>query len=163
MAPEDMAAIVGKATANGEGGVLVAERGTAFGYHRLIVDMRGLAAMRSKTVLAAAAASWNVTRLRFGACFVVALDAFGFFMPWFLCLLLRVCFVGLSGLFQAAQRTRRALGQSDAAVSSSSNRIRPVFTSHLLSILFKSTLDTTLSTDPARVRKRSSSGCVIAV
>jgi 2-dehydro-3-deoxyphosphooctonate aldolase (KDO 8-P synthase) len=46
MAPEDMAAIVGKATANGEGGVLLAERGTAFGYHRLVVDMRGLAAMR---------------------------------------------------------------------------------------------------------------------
>ena len=46
MAPEDMAAIVGKATANGEGGVLLAERGTTFGYHKLVVDMSGLAVMR---------------------------------------------------------------------------------------------------------------------
>ena len=46
MAPEDMRPIVAKATASGRGGVLVAERGTTFGYHRLVVDMRGLAAMR---------------------------------------------------------------------------------------------------------------------
>ncbi|HUU54188.1 MAG TPA: 3-deoxy-8-phosphooctulonate synthase [Armatimonadota bacterium] len=46
MAPEDMGAIVGKATANGEGGVLLAERGTTFGYHNLVVDMKGLSAMR---------------------------------------------------------------------------------------------------------------------
>jgi 2-dehydro-3-deoxyphosphooctonate aldolase (KDO 8-P synthase) len=46
MAPEDMAAIVGKATANGEGGVLLGERGTTFGHHNLVVDMRGLAAMQ---------------------------------------------------------------------------------------------------------------------
>ena len=47
LAPEDMAPIVAKATASGGGGVLLAERGTAFGYHRLVVDMRSLAAMRS--------------------------------------------------------------------------------------------------------------------
>jgi 2-dehydro-3-deoxyphosphooctonate aldolase (KDO 8-P synthase) len=46
MAPEDMAAILDKATGAGAGGVLLGERGTAFGYHRLLVDMRGLALMR---------------------------------------------------------------------------------------------------------------------
>ncbi len=46
MAAEDMAAIAAKATASGEGGVLLAERGTTFGYHNLVVDMKGLAAMR---------------------------------------------------------------------------------------------------------------------
>ena len=47
MAPEHMAPIVAKATASGNGGVLLAERGTTFGYHNLVVDMRGLAAMRA--------------------------------------------------------------------------------------------------------------------
>jgi len=47
MAPEDMGAIAAKAAANGDGGVLLAERGTTFGYHNLVVDMRGLAAMRA--------------------------------------------------------------------------------------------------------------------
>ena len=47
MAPEDMAPIIEKATASGDGGLLLAERGTAFGYHNLVVDMRGLAAMRA--------------------------------------------------------------------------------------------------------------------
>jgi 2-dehydro-3-deoxyphosphooctonate aldolase (KDO 8-P synthase) len=46
MAPEDMAAIVEKARRHGTGGVLVAERGTSFGYRNLVVDMRGLAALR---------------------------------------------------------------------------------------------------------------------
>ncbi len=46
MAPEDMGPIVGKATASGEGGVLLAERGTSFGYHNLVVDMRSFAVMR---------------------------------------------------------------------------------------------------------------------
>ena len=44
MAPEDMGPIVAKAA--GAGGILLGERGTAFGYHRLVVDMRGLAVMR---------------------------------------------------------------------------------------------------------------------
>ena len=47
MAPEDMRPIVEKATASGTAGVLLAERGTTLGYHRLVVDMRGLAQMRS--------------------------------------------------------------------------------------------------------------------
>jgi 2-dehydro-3-deoxyphosphooctonate aldolase (KDO 8-P synthase) len=47
MAPEDMGAVVAKATASGKGGVLLAERGTVFGYHNLVVDMKGLAAMRA--------------------------------------------------------------------------------------------------------------------
>ena len=46
MAPGDMAPILEKATSGGAGGVLVAERGTTFGYQRLVVDMRGLAEMR---------------------------------------------------------------------------------------------------------------------
>jgi 2-dehydro-3-deoxyphosphooctonate aldolase (KDO 8-P synthase) len=44
MAPEDMGPVVDKAA--GAAGLLLAERGTTFGYHRLIVDMRGLAVMR---------------------------------------------------------------------------------------------------------------------
>jgi len=47
LAPEDMAAIVEKAAAAGEGGILVAERGASFGYHDLVVDMRSLAVMQN--------------------------------------------------------------------------------------------------------------------
>jgi len=47
LAPEDMAAIVEKAAAVGEGGILVAERGASFGYHDLVVDMRSLAVMQN--------------------------------------------------------------------------------------------------------------------
>jgi len=46
MAAEDMGNIVAKATASGEGGVLLAERGTSFGYHNLVVDMKAVAGMR---------------------------------------------------------------------------------------------------------------------
>lgn len=45
MAPEDMGPVLEKAA--GGAGVLVGERGAAFGYHNLVVDMRGLAAMRA--------------------------------------------------------------------------------------------------------------------
>lgn len=44
MAPEDMGPVVAKAA--GAAGIVLAERGTAFGYHRLVVDMRGLEIMR---------------------------------------------------------------------------------------------------------------------
>jgi 2-dehydro-3-deoxyphosphooctonate aldolase (KDO 8-P synthase) len=44
MAPEDMGPVVEKAA--GAAGLLLAERGTSFGYHRLVVDMRGLEIMR---------------------------------------------------------------------------------------------------------------------
>jgi 2-dehydro-3-deoxyphosphooctonate aldolase (KDO 8-P synthase) len=47
MAPEDMAPIVAKATESGAAGVLLCERGTTFGYHRLVVDMRSLSTMRA--------------------------------------------------------------------------------------------------------------------
>ena len=47
MAPEDMAHIAAKATGSGAGGVLLAERGTTFGYRNLVVDMRGVVAMRA--------------------------------------------------------------------------------------------------------------------
>jgi 2-dehydro-3-deoxyphosphooctonate aldolase (KDO 8-P synthase) len=47
MSPEDMAPIVAKATASGSSGLLLAERGATFGYHRLVVDMRSFPAMRA--------------------------------------------------------------------------------------------------------------------
>jgi len=47
MAPEDMAQVVEKLTGAGGERILLTERGTSFGYHDLIVDMRGLVEMRS--------------------------------------------------------------------------------------------------------------------
>jgi 2-dehydro-3-deoxyphosphooctonate aldolase (KDO 8-P synthase) len=49
MAPEDMAGAVGKARAAGAGAVAVTERGTAFGYGDLVVDMRSFQRMRAAT------------------------------------------------------------------------------------------------------------------
>jgi 2-dehydro-3-deoxyphosphooctonate aldolase (KDO 8-P synthase) len=46
MAPRDAALAVEKALAYGASGVMVTERGTTFGYHDLVVDMRGLVALR---------------------------------------------------------------------------------------------------------------------
>lgn len=46
MAPEDMQSIAQKAYAAGNTKVLIGERGTTFGYHRLINDMLGLVEMR---------------------------------------------------------------------------------------------------------------------
>ncbi len=46
MAPEDMANQVEKARRGGAVGVAVTERGTAFGYHNLVVDMRAFAIIR---------------------------------------------------------------------------------------------------------------------
>ena len=46
MSPEDMRHAVEKATAAGARTVLVTERGTSFGYHDLVVDMRSLAILR---------------------------------------------------------------------------------------------------------------------
>jgi 2-dehydro-3-deoxyphosphooctonate aldolase (KDO 8-P synthase) len=45
VAPTAMHALVRKITAEGNSGVMVTERGTSFGYHNLVVDMRGLAEM----------------------------------------------------------------------------------------------------------------------
>jgi len=46
MAPWDMKAIMEKAASTGNGKLMVTERGFSFGYNNLVVDMRGLAAMR---------------------------------------------------------------------------------------------------------------------
>jgi len=46
MAPEDMGRVARKAEAAGQGGVLLTERGTTFGYHDLIVDMRSIRVMQ---------------------------------------------------------------------------------------------------------------------
>ena len=46
MAPSDVVHAVDKAESFGAAGVIVTERGTSFGYHDLVVDMRGLVAMR---------------------------------------------------------------------------------------------------------------------
>ncbi|MGH7588136.1 MAG: 3-deoxy-8-phosphooctulonate synthase [Gemmatimonadota bacterium] len=47
LAPEDMRLAAGKITGEGNENVLLTERGTTFGYHNLVVDMRSLARMRS--------------------------------------------------------------------------------------------------------------------
>lgn len=47
LAPEDMAGVLGKMRTAGDGGILLTERGSSFGYHNLVVDMRSLAIMRS--------------------------------------------------------------------------------------------------------------------
>ncbi len=47
MAPSDMRYVVDKVHAHGAGGVMLCERGTFFGYGRLVNDMTGLAVMRS--------------------------------------------------------------------------------------------------------------------
>lgn len=46
VAPQDMIHAVDKIRSAGNGGVLLTERGTSFGYHNLVVDMRGLVLMR---------------------------------------------------------------------------------------------------------------------
>ena len=47
LAPPDMRHALGKATAGGNHRVLLTERGTAFGYHDLVVDMRTFPQLRS--------------------------------------------------------------------------------------------------------------------
>ena len=47
MAPSDMKYVVEKVWASGKGGVMLCERGTFFGYGRLVNDMSGLPQMRS--------------------------------------------------------------------------------------------------------------------
>lgn len=46
MAPEDMKQIVDKVYSTGNKDVLITERGTTFGYHNLVVDMRSLVILR---------------------------------------------------------------------------------------------------------------------
>jgi 2-dehydro-3-deoxyphosphooctonate aldolase (KDO 8-P synthase) len=47
MAPDDMRNVIDKVRSTGNEDVLLTERGTSFGYHNLVVDMRGLADMRA--------------------------------------------------------------------------------------------------------------------
>lgn len=47
LAPEDMTLAAAKVTGEGNEKVLLTERGTTFGYHNLVVDMRSLGRMRS--------------------------------------------------------------------------------------------------------------------
>jgi 2-dehydro-3-deoxyphosphooctonate aldolase (KDO 8-P synthase) len=47
LAPDDVRHAVAKARAAGNGRVLVTERGTSFGYHNLVVDMRAFPMMRN--------------------------------------------------------------------------------------------------------------------
>ena len=49
LAPEDMRHVVAKHQESGGGPVSLTERGSSFGYHNLVVDMRGLAIMREGT------------------------------------------------------------------------------------------------------------------
>ena len=46
VAPSDMKNVVDKILSKGNQSILLTERGTSFGYHNLVVDMRGLADMR---------------------------------------------------------------------------------------------------------------------
>jgi 2-dehydro-3-deoxyphosphooctonate aldolase (KDO 8-P synthase) len=46
VAPEDMRLAADKVASTGNARILLTERGTTFGYHNLVVDMRGLAIMR---------------------------------------------------------------------------------------------------------------------
>jgi len=50
MAPADMQYVVEKVRANGDGGLMLCERGTFFGYGRLVNDFTGLPIMRSMGV-----------------------------------------------------------------------------------------------------------------
>jgi 2-dehydro-3-deoxyphosphooctonate aldolase (KDO 8-P synthase) len=47
MAPWDMAHVVAKVTETGNGGVLLTERGTTFGYGRLVNDLRAIPQMQA--------------------------------------------------------------------------------------------------------------------
>ena len=49
MAPEDMRFAIDKVRAEGNKNVFLTERGTTFGYHNLVVDMRSLPVMRQYT------------------------------------------------------------------------------------------------------------------
>ena len=50
LAPDDVRHIVTKITASGNPNAVITERGTSFGYHNLIVDMRGFPIMREQGV-----------------------------------------------------------------------------------------------------------------
>lgn len=47
LAPDDMANVIAKIEGTGNRKILLTERGSSFGYHNLVVDMRGLPTMRA--------------------------------------------------------------------------------------------------------------------
>jgi 2-dehydro-3-deoxyphosphooctonate aldolase (KDO 8-P synthase) len=47
VAPEDMVHVVAKVRSTGNEAIILTERGTSFGYHNLVVDMRGLLRMKA--------------------------------------------------------------------------------------------------------------------
>lgn len=47
LAPEDMSGVIGKLQAHNCKGIMLTERGTTFGYHNLVVDMKSFPIMRS--------------------------------------------------------------------------------------------------------------------
>jgi 2-dehydro-3-deoxyphosphooctonate aldolase (KDO 8-P synthase) len=50
LAPDDMKHAVAKVTSSGNPRVIVTERGTSFGYHNLVVDMRGFPQLREQGI-----------------------------------------------------------------------------------------------------------------
>lgn len=62
LAPEDMAHVVAKLRRSGAVGVMATERGSSFGYNRLVVDMAGLPAMRALGVPVCFDATHSVQR-----------------------------------------------------------------------------------------------------
>lgn len=62
MAPEDMQYVVAKSRGAGNGGVMLCERGTFFGYGRLVNDMQSLPIMRSLGVPVVFDATHSVQR-----------------------------------------------------------------------------------------------------
>ncbi len=62
MSPEEMRYVVDKATGSGDGGVMLCERGTFFGYGRLVNDMQSLPIMRSLGVPVVFDATHSVQR-----------------------------------------------------------------------------------------------------
>ena len=62
LAPEDTAPIVEKLRRGGARGILLTERGTTFGYHDLVVDLRGIPRMRALGVPVVFDATHSVQR-----------------------------------------------------------------------------------------------------
>lgn len=62
MSPEDMRYVVDKVQGSGDGGVMLCERGTFFGYGRLVNDMQSLPIMRSLGVPVVFDATHSVQR-----------------------------------------------------------------------------------------------------
>ncbi len=50
MAPDDMPRAVDKARSTGNERITITERGASFGYHNLVVDMRGFAMMQAEGI-----------------------------------------------------------------------------------------------------------------